>query len=385
MKAAISIILLSVCFMQLQAQSSKGYVVLQNQDTLRGELHISDPISGKAVALNGQAYGKEEVTSFYDQAKDILYVRKSRASKVAGNPRNIEFYQEILVGPMRLYRQPESNRQFSFIYFLESDEQPLTELTAQFKGQLAYLLRACNAVQSNIQDIEELSTDELTYLITKYNKCLGYETETVSRSKGKLQLAVGPMVGASSIDAAISNEFIASPLGAARVVERAVYFRPLFGLEWQIRPPVENGLNFNLKYLRRSFKDTYEFLGDIDLLRFETDVEESWTQDLIYGSVQYRFNQSYHSFFVEIGGGIAFGNYNSNFVRQQDLNGFISTADGSLADKQTTFAFLPGLGYQWNNLKAGAYFELAANGESLIINESTHIGFHLTYFLLKTK
>ena len=115
------------------------------------------------------------------------------------------------------------------------------------------------------------------------------------------------------------------------------------------------------------------FPGPSDMLLFETDVDESWTQDVIYGSVQYRFNQSYRSFFVELGAGIAFGKYDSDFIRQQDLNGLLSTADGTISDSQTTLAILPGIGYQWDNLKVGAFFELATNGESLIINESSHL------------
>lgn len=385
MKATISVLLLSLCLLQLQAQSNDGYIVLQNQDTLRGALHISDPYSGFAVALDGKAYRKDEVLAFYDDQKDLLYVRKSRESKVEGNPPTVDFYQEILRGPVRLYRQQENNRQFSFIFFIESDEQPLTELTTQYKGQLAYILRACSSVQTNIQNLEEINTNELVYLINKYNKCQGYEPVKKTRSRTKLRIAVGPVVGASSIDAAVNNTFIQMPVGAPGVIDRAVYLRPVYGVEIQIRPPVENGLNFNFRYIRRSFKDHYDFLGTIDLLRFETDVDETWKQDIIYGSVQYRFNQTYKSFFVELGVGMSFGRYDSNFIRQQDLNGNLSTVDGSIADDQIAAAFLPGIGYQWNNLKVGAYFELAANGGSLIINESSHFGLQATYFLWKSK
>ncbi|MDW3196883.1 MAG: hypothetical protein R8G66_31190 [Cytophagales bacterium] len=385
MRTAISVFMICFCLFRIQAQSTDGYIVLQNQDTLRGSLHISDPYSGYSVALDGKAYRANEVIAFYDDTKDLIYVRKPLASKVDGNPPIIGFYQEVLIGPMRLYRQPENNRQFSFTYFLESDEQPLTELTAQYKGQLSYLLRACDAIQSSIQNMEELSTNELTYLINKYNECMGYQRVKKSNSRRKLQLALAPVIGASTIDASINNAFIEAPLGALGVVERAVYFMPVFGLEFQIRPPLENGFNFNLKYLRRSFKDNYEFPGSIDMLLFETDVEESWTQDVIYGSIQYRFNQSYRSFFVELGVGMAFGKYDSDFIRQQDLNGLLSTADGSISDSQTTLAILPGIGYQWDNLKVGAFFELATNGESLIINESSHLGLQVSYFLLKTK
>lgn len=385
MKAAITSLLLGLCILQVSAQSNAGYIVLQNQDTLRGDLHISDPISGFAVALDGKAYRKEEVRAFYDETKDLLYVRKSLASKIEGNPPSVGFYQEVLQGPVRLYRQTENNRQFSFIFFLESDEQPLTQLTTQYKGQLAYILRACNSVQSNIQNLEELSTDELVYLINKYNKCQGYDPVKTTRSRTKLRIALGPVVGVSTIDAEVGNPFIETPLGAPGVIDRAVYLRPVYGLEFQIRPPGENGLNFNIRYVRRSFKDDYHFLGTIDLLQFNTDVEESWKQDIIYGSVQYRFKQSYRSFFVELGVGMTFGRYESSFVRRQNLNGFESSIDGSLADDQTFAAFLPGIGYQWDNLKVGAFYELVSSGESLVINESTHFGIQVTYYLLKTK
>lgn len=385
MRTAIYVFLLCFGLFRLHAQSTDGYVVLQNQDTLRGSLHISDPYSGFAVALDGKAYRTNEVIAYYNDTKDLLYIRKSLASKVDGNPPIIGFYQQVLTGPIRLFRQPENNRQFSFTYFLESDEQSLTALTAQYKGQLSYILRGCESIGPTIQNMEELNTNELTYLINKYNECLGYEKAKKPKTRRKLRLAIAPMIGASTIDASINNSFIEEPLGTPGVVERAVYFRPAFGLEVQVRLPVENGFNFNLKYLRRSFTDNYEFPGAIDMLIFDTDVDESWTQDVIYGSVQYRFNQSYTSFFVEMGVGLAFGKYDSGFIREQNLNGLLSSADGSIADTQTTLALFPGFGYQWNNLKIGAFFELATNGESLIINESTHLGLQLSYFILKTK
>lgn len=381
---------------------SPGYVVMNNQDTIRGMIEDKDwdkiftKINFKRdINSKAETYSVSSIKSFY--VSNTFYFsavvevdRKPRIINELSQEKAFEyrtdstFIRLLLSGTKSLYTYTDENANIQYLilhdekfqwlqfkkYLLVVNYETFERTANNYKSQLSEYLSGCNEVVSALATTEYTEKD-LTAVFMNYYKCINVVPGSLHETdKFKVKLT---LIGGVSI-----TKINFGP-GKVQYLSNAKFSsdtRPTIGAAINFLIPrnsYRSSINFELNYYGYDVK--YDYTGTSDIFGDSQNAYSTITNSYIKAELyyQYLFSDRPTSLFMNVGMFNAFAlKVKSASHQTLFLNGaYNSESDKELFDQRSIeLGFSGGLGVKRNKFSIEARYSYGT-GSTSSLGEST--------------